>query len=66
MIFFSYFEDLKAGNVKNDNFISTLKSIWPLKPGHQSCMDIMYKNNVKENFSLTLKSTWLLRPDHEI
>ena len=64
LIFFSYFQDLRAINVKNDDFAPTLKTIWSLGPGHQRYINIIYNNNINENFSSTLKSIWPLRPSH--
>ena len=66
LISFSYFKDLRAGNVKNDDFAPILKDTCPLRPDYQNCMDMTYKNNVNKKFSPILKSTWPLGPDHEI
>ncbi len=48
IIFFLYHVKKKI----NDNFYPTLNSTWPLKPGHASFMDIIYKNNGIDNFFL--------------
>ncbi len=65
LIIFSYFEDPKAGNIKNHNFSPTLKSIQPSRPDYQSYIEMTCKNNGKDNYSPILKSIWTLELNHE-
>ena len=55
----------KGREYETDNFSSTLKSSRPLRLGHQSCMDMIYKNNANNNFSPTVKSNRLLGPSYD-
>ena len=42
----------------NNDFTPILKGTRPLRPYHQSNMDMIYKNNINESFSFILKNTW--------
>ena len=62
----------------NDDFFPTLNNTWPLRPGHESFIDILCKYNINDNFSpisyekqvndnfflTTLNNIWPPKPGH--